>query len=76
MDFKSLSKWDDYTEAKEAMFDATSTNACPWVVIRSDDKKRARLQAIRYVLDQFDYESKNPKNLVGVDPGVLKAAKA
>ncbi len=74
MDFKSIGKWDDYTEARKAMFAKTSTNQCSWVVIKSDDKKRARLQAIRYVLDQFDYESKDPANLYERDPGILSLA--
>ncbi len=52
MDLASLDKWDDYTRAKEAMFFETDTADAPWTVIKSDCKKRARLNAMRYVLHQ------------------------
>ena len=61
MDIQSLDKWDDYTEAKEAMFFYTDTADAPWTVVKSNDKKRARLEAIRHVLEQFDYEGKDPE---------------
>ena len=60
MDIESLDKWDDYTEAKEAMFHYTDSPHAPWTVIKSNDKKRARLEAIKHVLLQFDYEGKDP----------------
>ena len=50
MDLASLDKWDDYTEAKEAMFFYTDTADAPWTVVKSNDKKRARLEAMRHVL--------------------------
>ncbi|XKF14654.1 polyphosphate kinase 2 [Halomonas sp. BLK-85] len=56
IDLASLEKWEDYTVAKEAMFFHTDNSECPWVVIKSDCKKRARLNAMRYVLNAFDYE--------------------
>jgi polyphosphate kinase 2 len=59
MDIQSLDKWDDYTEAKEAMFFYTDTADAPWTVVKSNDKKRARLEAIRHVLEKFDYEGKD-----------------
>jgi polyphosphate kinase len=59
MDIQSLDKWDDYTEAKEAMFFYTDTVDAPWTVVKSNDKKRARLEAIRHVLEKFDYEGKD-----------------
>ena len=59
MDIQSLDKWDDYTEAKEAMFFYTDTADAPWTVVKSNDKKRARLEAIRHVLELFDYDGKN-----------------
>jgi polyphosphate kinase 2 len=59
MDIKSLDKWDEYTEAKEAMFFYTDTADAPWTVVKSNDKKRARLEAIRHVLEQFDYDGKD-----------------
>ena len=54
-DLASLDKWDDYTEAKEAMFFYTDTADAPWTVVKSNDKKRARLEAMRHVLSLFDY---------------------
>jgi polyphosphate kinase len=72
MDIESLDKWEGYTEAKEAMFHYTDTEHAPWTVIRSNDKKRARIEAIKHVLLKFDYEGKSAdvigepdKNLIG-----------
>lgn len=59
MDLASLNRWEDYTEAKESMFFFTDTPETPWTVVRSDCKKRARLNAIRYVLSQFDYKDRD-----------------
>jgi len=59
MDIESLDKWDEYTAAKEAMFFYTDTADAPWWVVKSNDKKRARLEAIRHILEQFDYEGKD-----------------
>jgi polyphosphate kinase 2 (PPK2 family) len=55
IDKASLDKWDDYTHAKEAMFFSTDTADAPWIVIKSDCKKRARLNAMRYVLHRLAY---------------------
>jgi polyphosphate kinase 2 len=60
MDIESLDKWEGYTEAKEAMFHYTDTEYSPWTVVRSNDKKRARLEAIKHVLLKFDYDGKDP----------------
>lgn len=60
-DLASLDKWDAYTEAKEAMFFYTDTPHAPWTVVKSNDKKRARIEAMKWVLQSFDYEGKNPK---------------
>ncbi|MEU7895066.1 polyphosphate kinase 2 [Nonomuraea sp. NPDC049152] len=74
MDLASLDKWDDYTQAKEAMFLHTDTEAAPWTVIKSNDKKRARLEAMRHVLSLFDYEDKDT-DVVGIpDPRVVISA--
>jgi polyphosphate kinase len=59
MDLASLDKWDAYTEAKEAMFFYTDTADAPWTVVKSNDKKRARLEAMRFVLHAFDYDGKD-----------------
>ncbi len=58
-DLASRNKWSAYTEAKEAMFFYTDTSYAPWTVIKSNDKKRARLEAIRFVLSQFSYDGKD-----------------
>jgi polyphosphate kinase 2 len=73
-DLASLGRWDDYTVAKEAMFKRTDTAAAPWTVVKSNDKKRARIGAMRYVLSRFDYPRRNI-DVVGVpDPRVVGAA--
>jgi polyphosphate kinase 2 len=59
IDKASLDKWDDYTEAKEAMFFYTDTADAPWTVIKSDDKKRARLNCMLHFLDTLDYPDKD-----------------
>lgn len=60
-DLASLDKWDAYTKAKEAMFFYTDQPHAPWTVVKSNDKKRARLEAMRWVLSQFDYTGKDAK---------------
>jgi polyphosphate kinase 2 len=59
MDIKSLDKWNEYTDAKEAMFFYTDTADAPWTVVKSNDKKRARLEAMRHILEQFDYDGRD-----------------
>ena len=56
MDIKSFSRWYDYSRARDAMFDATSHKPVPWYVLRSDDKKRARLNGIKHILSLVPYE--------------------
>ena len=63
VDIRSLPLWDDYTEAKKAMFAATDTKIAPWTVIKSDDKKRARLNCMRYVLRQLPYRNEAQQNV-------------
>lgn len=74
IDVASLSKWDDYTKAKETMFLNTDTVECPWIVVKSDDKKRARLNAMRYVLQLLPYKNKNEKVIGPVDPLIVGRA--
>ena len=71
MDLESLDKWDGYTEAKEAMFHYTDTEWAPWIVVKSNDKKRARLQAIRHVLAKFDYDGKDLEVLGEPDKALI-----
>jgi polyphosphate kinase 2 len=68
MDLQALDKWDEYTEAKEAMFFYTDTADAPWTVVKSNDKKRARLEAMRYVLSRFDYDDKDTEIVGTPDP--------
>jgi polyphosphate kinase len=74
MDLASLDRWDDYTEAKEAMFFHTDTADAPWTVIKSDDKKRARLEAMRVVLDRFDYSGKDAEVVGEPDQRIVGTA--
>ncbi len=71
VDLASLDKWDDYTLAKEAMFLHCDTSDAPWTVIKSDCKKRARLNAMRYVLHRMPYARKDPSLLGPVDPLIV-----
>lgn len=74
IDMASLDKWDDYTRAKEAMFFATDTADSPWTVIKSDDKKRARLNAMRYVLHLLPYKDKDTERIGMVDDLIVGRA--
>ena len=56
MDLKSYSRWYDYSRARDEMFQATDTAWAPWYVIRSDDKRRARLNCISHLLKHVPYE--------------------
>ena len=73
-DLASLDKWDDYTEAKEAMFFYTDTADAPWTVVKSNDKKRARLEAMRFILSRFDYEDKDDEVVGKPDPLIVGPA--
>ena len=68
IDLASLDKWDDYTKAKEAMFFETDTADATWTVIKSDCKKRARLNALRYVLHKLPYTNKDVSLIGPLDP--------
>ena len=74
IDKASLDKWDDYTRAKESMFFETDTADSPWTVIKSDCKKRARLNAMRYVLSKLPYTSKDPKAIGKIDSLIVGRA--
>jgi polyphosphate kinase 2 len=68
IDIQSLDKWDEYTVAKNAMFFHTDTGDAPWVVIKSDDKKRARINCLRHFLYNLPYPDKNLDVVVPPDP--------
>jgi polyphosphate kinase 2 len=74
IDKASLDKWDDYTQAKEAMFFHTDTADSPWTVIKSDCKKRARLNAMRYLLHKLHYDRKDLNAIGSVDPLIVGRA--
>ncbi|MFV0478709.1 MAG: polyphosphate kinase 2 [Parahaliea sp.] len=72
IDKASLDKWDDYTEAKEAMFFYTDTADAPWTIVKSDDKKRARLNCMRHFLSTLDYPGKD-HDVVGLPDSLIVA---
>ena len=74
IDKASLDKWDEYTGAKEAMFFHTDTTDAPWIVIKSDCKKRARISAMRYLLHKLHYTNKNPELIGALDPLIVGRA--
>jgi polyphosphate kinase 2 (PPK2 family) len=74
VDLASLDKWEDYTRAKENMFFETDTADSPWTVIKSDCKKRARLNAMRYVLHKLPYTNKDLAQVGKLDPLIVGRA--
>jgi polyphosphate kinase 2 len=71
IDELSIDKWDEYTEAKESMFFYTDTADAPWTVIKSDDKKRARLNCMQHFLANLDYTDKDKRVVRGPDPLIV-----
>ncbi len=71
IDRESQDKWDEYTEAKEAMFFYTDTADAPWTIVKSDDKKRARLNCMQHFLSELDYPGKNEHVVRGPDPLIV-----
>ena len=74
VDLESLDLWDDYSEAKESMFFNTHTADSPWIVIRSDDKKRARLNCMRHLLSNLDYPEADYGVSIKPDPLIVGPA--
>ncbi len=74
IDKASLDKWDDYTEAKEAMFFYTDTADAPWTIVKSDDKKRARLECMTHFLNSLDYPGKDHTVVHAPDPMIVGRA--
>jgi len=71
VDVESLDKWEDYTEAKKSMFFNTDTADAPWMVVKSDDKKRARLACMRHFLHNLDYDNKDTSVVYEPDPLIV-----
>ncbi|AXX98555.1 polyphosphate kinase 2 [Profundibacter amoris] len=74
VDLASLSKWDDYTEAKEAMFFYTDTADAPWTIIKSNDKKRARINTMKHFLSTIEYPDKDYEIVGQPDPLIVGRA--
>ncbi|MET0692841.1 MAG: polyphosphate kinase 2 [Propionibacteriaceae bacterium] len=72
MDIESLDRWEQYTEAKEVMLKRTDSDLAPWTTIKSNDKKRARINALRFFLNQYDYEGKDPNVVYPADPLLVR----
>ena len=72
VDMKGQELWDDYTYYKEQMFSKTHTNFSPWIIVKTNNKRQARLESMRYVLSQFDYNEKGAANIsLSPDPNVI-----
>ena len=72
VDMKGQQLWDDYTHYKEEMFSKTHTNFSPWIIVKTNSKKQARLESMRYVLSQFDYAGKGEAKIpLSPDPNVI-----
>lgn len=72
VDDRAQENWDTYTKYKEAMFSRTHTTYSPWIIVKANDKKRARLESMRYVLSQFDFEGKGEASThLSPDPDVV-----
>jgi polyphosphate kinase 2 (PPK2 family) len=79
MDIAALTKWDDYTQKRDEMLEKTHTDVAPWTVVRANDKRRARVNLIRHILNTLDYDGKDKKaigeiddKILGSGPGFLK----
>lgn len=71
IDIKALNKWQDYTKARDLMLEATHKPQAPWTIVRSNDKRRARINAIRHFLTRLDYEGKNEDVIGETDPLIV-----
>ena len=72
MDLESLDKWEAYTEAKEEMFLRTDTDQAPWYTVKSNDKKRARINALRVFLSHVDYDGKDEQVVLRPDEKLVQ----
>lgn len=75
IDLEAQQKWDEYTEAKGVIFEKTDSETAPWIIVKSEDKMRGRLETMRYVLSQFEYDEKNSEVVGTVDPLIITEAK-
>ena len=75
VDLEAQRKWDAYTSAKESTFQLTDSDAAPWLIVKAEDKLRARLNTMRLVLDRFDYAGKDPSAAAPPDPLIVAPAR-
>lgn len=75
IDKEAIARWEEYTAAKKAMFKATDTPWAPWTVVKSNDKKRARLEAMRHLLNSFEYKDKEHDVVGKPDPLIVPTHK-
>ncbi|MCX8995873.1 polyphosphate kinase 2 [Rhizobiaceae bacterium BDR2-2] len=71
MDIAALSRWDDYTDKRNRMLKETHTDHAPWVVVKANDKRRARINVIRHILSSLDYEDKDESAIGEIDDKIL-----
>ncbi|KGD86403.1 MULTISPECIES: polyphosphate kinase 2 [Rhizobium/Agrobacterium group] len=71
MDIAALNKWDDYTEKRDAMLEKTHEKETPWTIVRANDKRRARINVIRHMLQSLDYDGKDKSAIDEVDDKIL-----
>lgn len=74
IDVAGISKWDDYTARRDEMIAATDTTISPWVIVRSNDKRRARIEVVNHILQALPYAGKNARNLVTANPEIIGSA--
>jgi len=75
VDIKALSKWDEYTEKRNAMLAATDLDVAPWTIVRGNDKRRARLNIIRTILNALNYVGKDKTRIGTTDPKIIVSRK-
>jgi polyphosphate kinase 2 (PPK2 family) len=72
LDGRAQELWDSYTKYKETIFSRTHTSYSPWIIVKANDKKLARLESIRYMLSLIDYEGKDPTKVsLFPDPNIV-----
>jgi polyphosphate kinase 2 (PPK2 family) len=71
LDYKSHAKYDEYLKLRDKMFEKSGTPSAPWCMLDANDKKRARLNLVRFILSNINYENRNDQLITGVDEEVL-----
>jgi len=74
IDLEALSKWDDYSKARDRMLEHTDSKHAPWTIIRANDKRRLRINVIRTLLNGFEYEGKDKKAIGKIDDKIVLSA--